>query len=134
MATICKAGKPDIEKLYIRITHTNRNDMLTIENRDILLGDSFYDKMGMLWVVNKILDNTNEYLILLETIRGHKELFSLKKENLYEVGYELGLLDDNRHINKIMYKVKTYIPIETIKDKTLLVNRMTDMLNNTYNI
>ena len=32
MATLCEAGKPYIEKLHIRITHTNGNDMLIIHN------------------------------------------------------------------------------------------------------
>jgi hypothetical protein len=108
--------------------------MLTIKNRGRLISDSFYDKMGMYWVVDKIIDDTDEYLILIETGKGHKELFSLKRENLYDVGYQLGLLDDNRHINKNMYKLKTYIPIETISDKRLLIKRMTEMIDNSYDI
>ena len=108
--------------------------MLTIENRGYIISDSFYDKMGMYWVVDKIIDNTDEYLILIENRKGPKELFSLKKENLHEVGYQLGLLDDNRHINKNMFKVKTYIPIETIRDKKLLVMRMTEMIDTSYDI
>ena len=111
-----------------------QNDMLTIENRGYIISDSFYDKMGMYWVVDKIIDNTDEYLILIENRKGPKELFSLKKENLYDVGYQLGLLDDNRHINKNMFKVKTYIPIETIRDKKLLVMRMTEMIDTSYDI
>ena len=108
--------------------------MLTIKNRGYIISDSFYDKMGMYWVVDKIIDNTDEYLILIENRKGPKELFSLKKENLYEVGYQLGLLDDNRHINKNMFKVKTYIPIETISDKKLLVKRMNEMIDTSYDI
>jgi hypothetical protein len=90
--------------------------------------------MGMYWVVDKIIDDTDEYLILIENPKGPKELFSLKRENLYEVGYELGLLDDNRHINKDMYKIKTYIPIETISDKRLLIKRMNEMIDTSYDI
>ena len=111
-----------------------QNDMLTIVNRGYLVNDSFYDKMGMYWVVDKIIDNTDEYLILIENRKGPKELFSLKKENLYDVGYQLGLLDDNRHINKNMFRVKTYIPIETIRDKKLLVKRMNEMIDTSYDI
>ena len=111
-----------------------QNDMLTIENRGYIISDSFYDKMGMYWVVDKIIDNTDEYLILIENRKGPKELFSLKKENLYDVGYQLGLLDDNRHINKNMFRVKTYIPIETIRDKKLLVMRMAEMIDTSYDI
>jgi hypothetical protein len=108
--------------------------MLTIENRGRLISDSFYDKMGMYWVVDKIIDDTDEYLILIENPKGPKELFSLKRESLYGVGYELGLLDDNRHINKNMYKIKTYIPIETISDKRLLIKRMNEMIDTSYDI
>jgi hypothetical protein len=108
--------------------------MLTIKNRGYLISDSFYDKMGMYWVVDKIIDDTDEYLILIENPKGPKELFSLKRENLYEVGYELGLLDDNRHINKNMYKIKTYITIETISDKRLLIKRMAEMIDASYDI
>ena len=111
-----------------------QNDMLTIENRGYIISDSFYDKMGMYWVVDKIIDNTDEYLILIENRKGPKELISLKKENLYDVGYQLGLLDDNRHINKNMFRVKTYIPIETIRDKKLLVKRMNEMIDTAYDI
>ena len=111
-----------------------QNDMLTIENRGYIISDSFYDKMGMYWVVDKIIDNTDEYLILIENRKGPKELFSLKKENLYEVGYQLGLLDDNHHFNKNMFKVITYIPIETISDKKLLVKRMNEMIDTAYDI
>ena len=111
-----------------------QNDMLTIENRGYIISDSFYDKMGMYWVVDKIIDNTDEYLILIENRKGPKELFSLKKESLYDVGYQLGLLDDNRHINKNMFRVKTYIPIETIRDKKLLVMRMAEMIDTAYDI
>jgi hypothetical protein len=108
--------------------------MLTIKNRGRLISDSFYDKTGMYWVVDKIIDDTDEYLILIENRKGPKELFSLKRKNLYEVGYELGLLDDNRHINKNMYKIKTYITIETISDKRLLIKRMAEMIDNLYDI
>ena len=108
--------------------------MLTIKNRGRLISDSFYDKMGMYWVVDKIIDDTDEYLILIENRKGPKAMFSLKKENIYGMGYGLGLLDDNRHINKIMYKVKTYIPIETISDKKLLVMRMAEMIDTSYDI
>jgi hypothetical protein len=111
-----------------------QNDMLTIENRGYIISDSFYDKMGMYWVVDKIIDNTDEYLILIENRKGPKEVFSLKKENLYDIGYQLGLLDDNRHINKNMFRVKTYIPIETIRDKKLLVMRMAEMIDTSYDI
>ena len=111
-----------------------QNDMLTIENRGYIISDSFYDKMGMYWVVDKIIDIPDEYLILIENRKGPKELFSLKKENLYDVGYQLGLLDDNRHINKNMFRVKTYIPIETIRDKKLLVKRMNEMIDTAYDI
>ena len=107
--------------------------MLTIENRGYLLNDSFYDKMGMLWVVNKIIDDPTEYLILLETIKAHKELFSLKKENLYGIGYELGISAGGPGTQR-MYKIKTYIDIETIRDKTLLVEKMMELINDTYDI
>ena len=108
--------------------------MLTIENRGYIVSDSFYDKMGMYWVVDKIIDIPDEYLIVIVNRKGPKELFSLKKENLYEVGYQLGLLDDNHHFNKNMFKVKTYIPIETISDKKLLVMRMAEMIDTSYDI
>ena len=108
--------------------------MLTIKNRGYIISDSFYDKMGMYWVVDKIIDIPDEYLIVIVNRKGPKELFSLKKENLYDVGYQLGLLDDNRHINKNMFKVKTYIPIETISDKRLLVKRMAEMIDTSYDI
>ena len=55
--------------------------MLTIENRGRLISDSFYDKMGMYWVVDKIIDDTDEYLILIENRKGSKEVFALNKQN-----------------------------------------------------
>ena len=111
-----------------------QNDMLTIVNRGYLVSDSFYDKMGMYWVVDKMIDIPDEYLIVIANRKGPKQLFSLKKENLYDIGYQLGLLDDNRHINKNMFRVKTYIPIETIRDKKLLVKRMNEMIDTAYDI
>jgi len=33
-----------------------------------------------------------------------------------------------------MFKVKTYIPIETIRDKKLLVMRMAEMIDTSYDI
>jgi hypothetical protein len=33
-----------------------------------------------------------------------------------------------------MYKIKTYIPIETISDKRLLIKRMTEMIDTSYDI
>ena len=108
--------------------------MLTIKNRGYIISDSFYDKMGMYWVVDKIIDIPDEYLIVIVNRKGPKELFSLKKENLHDVGYQLGLLDDNHHFNKNMFRVKTYIPIETIRDKKLLVKRMNEMIDTAYDI
>jgi hypothetical protein len=139
--TTCNCIKADVEYGGIKnngwLGRTNGKIikiMLTIENRGRLISDSFYDKMGMYWVVDKIIDDTDEYLILIENRKGPKELFSLKKQNLYGIGYQLGLLDDNRNINKNMYKVKTYIPIETISDKRLLIKRMTEMIDTSYDI
>ncbi len=108
--------------------------MLQIENRGRLVSDSFYDKMGMYWVVDRILDDPNEYIIVIENRNGPKELFSLNKKNLYGLGYQFGISAGGPSITQRMYKVKTYIPIETIKDKTLLVSRMKDMINHTYDI
>jgi hypothetical protein len=108
--------------------------MLQIENRGRLISDSFYDKMGMYWVVRRILDDPNEYLIVLECQTGPKELFSLNKQKRYALGYQFGISAGGPSINQRMFKVKTYIPIETIKDKTLLVSRMKDMINHTYDI
>ena len=107
--------------------------MLTIKNRGRLISDSFYDKMGMYWVVDKIIDDTNEYLILIENRKGPKEIFSLNKQNLYGVGYEFGISAGGPSMQR-MYKVKTYIPIETISDKRLLIKRMTEMIDNSYDI
>ena len=107
--------------------------MLTIKNRGRLISDSFYDKMGMYWVVDKIIDDTNEYLILIENRKGPKEIFALNKQNSYGIGYEFGISAGGPGMQR-MYKVKTYIGIETIKDKTLLVSRMKDMINHTYDI
>jgi hypothetical protein len=107
--------------------------MLTIENRGRLISDSFYDKMGMYWVVDKIIDDTDEYLILIENRKGPKEIFALNKQNSYGIGYEFGISAGGPGMQR-MYKVKTYIPIETIKDKILLVNRMQDLINDTYDI
>lgn len=107
--------------------------MLKIENRGYLISHSFYDKMGVYWVVDKIIDDSNEYLILIKTNNGIKELFALKKENLYGIGYELGISAGAPGMQR-MYKVKTYIPIETIKDRNLLVNKMAELINDTYDI
>ncbi len=107
--------------------------MLTIINRGYLKGDSFYDKMGMYWVVSKIIDDPTEYIILIMNPNGPSELFALKKENLYGIGYELGISAGGPGIQR-MYKIKTYIDIETIRDKTLLVQRMADLINDTYDI
>ena len=107
--------------------------MLTIENRGRLISDSFYDKMGMYWVVDKIIDDTDEYLILIENRKGPKEIFALNKQNLHGIGYEFGISAGGPGMQR-MYKVKTYIPIETIKDKILLVNRMQDLINDIYDI
>ena len=109
--------------------------MLTIKNRGRLISDSFYDKMGMYWVVDKIIDNTNEYLIVIENRKGPKEIFSLNKQNLYDVGYEFGISAGGLWTSKQrMYKVKTYIPIETISDKRLLIKRMNEMIDTSYDI
>ena len=107
--------------------------MLQIENRGRLVSDSFYDKMGMYWVVDRILDDPNEYLIVVESRSGPKELFSLNKQNLYGVGYEFGISAGGLGTIR-MFKVKTYIRIETIKNKSLLLNRMKDLINDTYDI
>jgi len=107
--------------------------MLTIKNRGRLISDSFYDKMGMYWVVDKIIDDTDEYLILIETGKGHKELFALNKQNSYGIGYEFGISAGGPGMQR-MYKLKTYIPIETISDKRLLIKRMTEMIDNSYDI
>ena len=107
--------------------------MLQIENRGRLVSDSFYDKMGMYWVVDRIIDDPNEYLIVLESRNGPKELFSLNKQNLYGVGYEFGISAGGLGTIR-MFKVKTYIPIETISDKRLLIKRMTEMIDNSYDI
>jgi hypothetical protein len=107
--------------------------MLTIENRGRLISDSFYDKMGMYWVVDKIIDDTDEYLILIENEDGPKEIFSLKKQNLYGMGYVFGISAGGPGMQR-MYKVKTYIPIETISDKRLLIKRMTEMIDALYDI
>jgi hypothetical protein len=107
--------------------------MLKIENRGRLISDSFYDKMGMYWVVDKIIDNTDEYLILIENRKGPKAMFSLNKQNLYDVGYEFGI-SAGVSGNQKMFKVKTYIPIETISDKRLLIKRMTEMIDTSYDI
>ena len=109
------------------------NNMLTIKNRGRLISDSFYDKMGMYWVVDKIIDDTDEYLILIENRKGPKEIFSLKKQNLYGIGYEFGISAGGPGMQR-MYKLKTYIPIETISDKRLLIKRMTEMIDNSYDI
>ena len=109
--------------------------MLQIQNRGRLVSDSFYDKMGMYWVVDRILDDPNEYLIVVEQRNGPKELFSLNKQNLYGIGYEFGIVSaGGPTINQRMYKVKTYIRIETISDKRLLIKRMTEMIDNSYDI
>jgi hypothetical protein len=89
--------------------------------------------MGMYWVVDKIIDDTDEYLILIENRKGPKEIFALNKQNSYGIGYEFGISAGGPGMQR-MYKVKTYIPIETIKDKILLVNRMQDLINDTYDI
>ena len=107
--------------------------MLTIKNRGRLISDSFYDKMGVYWVVDRIIDDTNEYLIVVENRKGLKEIFALNKQNLYEVGYEFGI-SVRPTISQRMYKVKTYIPIETISDKRLLIKRMTEMIDTSYDI
>ena len=108
--------------------------MLKIKNRGRLISDSFYDKMGMYWVVDKIIDDTNEYLILIENRKGPKEIFALNKQNLYGVGYEFGISGTAVPGMQRMYKLKTYIPIETISDKRLLIKRMTEMIDNSYDI
>jgi hypothetical protein len=107
--------------------------MLTIKNRGRLISDSFYDKMGMYWVVDKIIDDTDEYLILIENRKGPKEIFALNKQNSYGIGYEFGISAGGQVMQR-MYKIKTYIDIETIRDKTLLVKRMAEMIDTSYDI
>jgi hypothetical protein len=107
--------------------------MLTIENRGRLISDSFYDKMGMYWVVDKIIDDTDEYLILIENRKGSKEIFALNKQNLYGIGYAFGISAGGPSMQR-MYKVSAYIQIETISDKRLLIKRMTEMIDNSYDI
>jgi hypothetical protein len=111
------------------------NNMLTIKNRGRLISDSFYDKMGMYWVVDKIIDDPNEYLIVIENSKGPKEIFALNKQNSYGIGYEFGISAGGLWTSmQRMYKLKTYIPIETISDKRLLIKRMTEMIDNSYDI
>jgi hypothetical protein len=111
------------------------NNMLTIKNRGRLISDSFYDKMGMYWVVDKIIDDTNEYLIVIENRKGPKEIFALNKQNSYGIGYEFGISAGGLWTSmQRMYKVKTYIPIETISDKRLLIKRMNEMIDTSYDI
>jgi hypothetical protein len=89
--------------------------------------------MGMYWVVDKIIDDTNEYLIVIENRKGPKEIFALNKQNSYGIGYELGISAGGPGMQR-MYKVKTYIPIETISDKRLLIKRMNEMIDTSYDI
>ena len=103
--------------------------MLSIINRGKLLSHSFYDKDGLYWNITAVTDSGKEYVITLKSNNGLTELFVLKRENLYELGYELGLLADNYNMH--IYIMKTYLPIESIKDKGLLLKRMKQMIDET---
>ena len=107
--------------------------MLNIINRGRVIASSFYDKDGVYWTIDKMVDDTDEYLILLLSRSGLKELFTLKKEMDY-IGYELGILDNDRDHNKRMYKLRTYIPIEDIKDSIKFIGRLAEMIETAKNI
>jgi len=107
--------------------------MLNIINRGRVIASSFYDKDGVYWTIDKMVDDTDEYLILLQSRNGLKELITLKKE-IYICKYELGILDDDRPHNKRMYKLRTYIPIEDIKDSIKFIGRLAEMIETAKNI
>ena len=108
--------------------------MLNIINRGRVIASSFYDKDGVYWTIDKMVDDTDEYLILLLSKNGDKELFTLKKEMNYICKYELGILDDDRPHNKRMYKLRTYIPIEDIKDSIKFIGRLAEQIEAAKNI
>ena len=109
--------------------------MLNIINRGRVIASSFYDKDGVYWTIDKMVDDTDEYLILLKSRNGDSELITLKKEIDHHIcKYELGILDNDRPHNKRMYKLRTYIPIEDIKDSIIFINRLAGMIEDVKSI
>ena len=104
--------------------------MLNIINRSNLIGSAFYDRDGLYWRVDKMIDDTDEYLILLKSHNGLKELFSLKKTKLDARGYELNLIDAEQKVgSKAQYRMQTYLPIEYIKYGAKFLDMIKTMIN-----
>ena len=103
--------------------------MLNIINRSNLIGSAFYDRDGLYWRVDKMIDDIDEYLILLKSHNGLKELFILKKIKSDARGYELGLLDSKRVGSQRKYFMQTYLPIEYIKYNAKFLDMIKTMIN-----
>ena len=102
--------------------------MIHIIGRSNLIGSSFYDKDGVYWTVDKMTDDTDEYLILLKSKNGDSELITLKKEIDHHIcKYELGLLGPRTTASRL-YRLRTYIPIEDIKYIQSFINKLACIL------
>ncbi len=79
MATVCKAGKPYIEKLHIRITHTNGNDMLTIENIN-LISSKFAGTPH--WIVSEVFVSEGCYVFQIRKRVGEWTILGMKQDEI----------------------------------------------------
>lgn len=105
--------------------------MLTIKNVGKLLNNTFKDKIGMEWYVDKIISDPTEYLIVIEQRYAFKkEIVSLRRELDKEIGgmYLIGLSNGGMY-NQREYKTKLYIIKELIEDRALFIKRLEDLIN-----
>jgi len=104
--------------------------MLTIKNVGKLLNNTFKDKIGMEWYVDKIITDPKEYLIVVEQRYAFKkEVVALSREvehnsNTYVFGISNGGISNQR-----IYKSKRYITKVIIEDKKLLLNQITHLID-----
>ena len=105
--------------------------MLTIKNVGKLLNNTFKDKTGMEWYVDKIISDPTEYLIVVEQRYGFKkEIVSLRRELDKEIDdrYLVGISNGGKY-NQREYKNKMYIVKGLIEDRSLFIKRLEDLIN-----
>lgn len=131
MATICKAGKPYIEKLHIRITHTNGNDMLTIENIN-LISSKFAGTPH--WIVSEVFVSEGCYVFQIRKRVGEWTVLGMKHNEItIRLGREriMGLYEMETQIIKQNYKSRSMHEIKDMRTITDFIRCLDNHLSNT---
>jgi hypothetical protein len=108
--------------------------MLTINNVDKLLKNTFKDKLGMEWFVDAVVsDDPEEYLIVIQQRYGiqiKNEVVLLSRETdkgiggMYLIGISKGFAYNQRE-----YKNKVWIIKDLIEDRGLFLKRLEYLIN-----